>query len=405
VFSENKDGFEGFGTYFRREGEIMAFIRERVIKGKAGIAKYYQILETYQQNGRKKQRVICGLGKWPSLEEARAEAERRGNKDVLTLQGEKNVKGKGNVKESVKGNGSVKESKRSVKRNVKKAVGESVKESAPKRKPGLKIRAIDADELNLTTGPNVTGAVFSERPLEPVRPSKRRFRPRPVPPEAQGIISEIGQLLAVKAGDDVLIEKVRRLCEISTQATRHWLKWINPERLDHLLREARKKIPRVRRGFGRAEYDVLPPPPPGEAWGKAYWTRFTLELISAKVKGDAKEIAKRIFPHCWKTQRIGLAQASLTHSLLKDRPDQSLDPSEFHQLYQAADYKAVVASIKRHGEQDGQSKLTREQVNEIRRRYAGGGVTYRALGEEFGTSRENIYKVIKGKTWKSAGNR
>jgi len=118
---------------------------------------------------------------------------------------------------------------------------------------------------------------------------------------------------------------------------------------------------------------------------------------------DAKEIAKQIFPHYRKTQRVGLAQATLVYTLLKDRPDQSLDPREFCEMYRAADYKAAVASIKRRGEQDGRSKLTQGQVEEIRRRYGQGEVTYKTLAEEFGVTFETIGKIIRCEIWKTEG--
>jgi hypothetical protein len=373
----------------------MAFIRERVIKGKTSVAKYYQVLETYQEDGRKKQRVVLNLGKLPSLEVARAEAQRQGYKDILTLPGEKNVKGN----KSVKGN--VKEPRGSVKGSVKKIAGESVKGSTPKRLPWLKIRAVDTDGLTRTVGPNPTAAIFTEGPLKPV---KRRFRPRPIPEEAQRIIGEISELMASRADDELIIEKVKELLQVSRCGPRHWLAWIDRERLDHLLKEARRRIPRkVREGKGPAAYDVLPPPPPGEAWDKRYWTRFTLVLIAAKVRGDAEQIARRIFFYYPKTRRITLSQASLVYRILSEKPDQSLEAWEFHREYTASDFEAMVAQIKRRGQENASTRLSEEQVKEIRERYARGRTTYRALAEEFGTSQENIYLIVKGKIWKSTG--
>jgi hypothetical protein len=48
----------------------------------------------------------------------------------------------------------------------------------------------------------------------------------------------------------------------------------------------------------------------------------------------------------------------------------------------------------------GNSKLTPEQVAEIRRRYAAGGITQGALGREFGVSPSNIRFIVHGHTWK-----
>ena len=49
------------------------------------------------------------------------------------------------------------------------------------------------------------------------------------------------------------------------------------------------------------------------------------------------------------------------------------------------------------GERHGNSKLSDEQVAEIKRRYAKGGS--RALAEEFGVARHTITRIAAGKTW------
>jgi hypothetical protein len=47
----------------------------------------------------------------------------------------------------------------------------------------------------------------------------------------------------------------------------------------------------------------------------------------------------------------------------------------------------------------GRAKLTEEDVREIRRRYAAGGVTQRALADEFGVKSETVGNAISGRTW------
>ncbi len=51
------------------------------------------------------------------------------------------------------------------------------------------------------------------------------------------------------------------------------------------------------------------------------------------------------------------------------------------------------------GEAKSQAKLTLQKVNEIRTRYAAGGVTQQKLATEFGVSFQNIQKVVSGKSW------
>lgn len=49
-----------------------------------------------------------------------------------------------------------------------------------------------------------------------------------------------------------------------------------------------------------------------------------------------------------------------------------------------------------------QSKITKEQGDEIRRRYEAGGVTERSLADEYGVSHVTIHNVLWNKVWKTA---
>jgi hypothetical protein len=51
------------------------------------------------------------------------------------------------------------------------------------------------------------------------------------------------------------------------------------------------------------------------------------------------------------------------------------------------------------GERVGGSKLTAEQVRDIRALYAAGGVTQQMLGDRFGVKRETIGYIIRGDNW------
>lgn len=51
------------------------------------------------------------------------------------------------------------------------------------------------------------------------------------------------------------------------------------------------------------------------------------------------------------------------------------------------------------GETNGQSKITTDQVVEIRQRYAKGGVTQQELAEEYGVSRSGVSLVVNGRRW------
>lgn len=63
---------------------------------------------------------------------------------------------------------------------------------------------------------------------------------------------------------------------------------------------------------------------------------------------------------------------------------------------------------KRHGTDDAgergtRAKLTNDQVREIRRRYAAGGVTQTALAAEYGLSRPGMTNIVLGHTYTEAG--
>jgi hypothetical protein len=51
------------------------------------------------------------------------------------------------------------------------------------------------------------------------------------------------------------------------------------------------------------------------------------------------------------------------------------------------------------GEQHGRAKLKESDVLEILRRYSAGGVTQKALAEEYGVHPVYLNKVLKGKKW------
>lgn len=52
------------------------------------------------------------------------------------------------------------------------------------------------------------------------------------------------------------------------------------------------------------------------------------------------------------------------------------------------------------GESHGSAKLTADDVRDIRRRYAAGGVTYRALAAEYAVVVATITHILRRKTWK-----
>jgi O-acetyl-ADP-ribose deacetylase (regulator of RNase III) len=54
------------------------------------------------------------------------------------------------------------------------------------------------------------------------------------------------------------------------------------------------------------------------------------------------------------------------------------------------------------GERVGSAKLTAAQVEEIRERYAAGGIAQEALGREFGVVHATISRIVSGRSWEHA---
>jgi hypothetical protein len=69
----------------------------------------------------------------------------------------------------------------------------------------------------------------------------------------------------------------------------------------------------------------------------------------------------------------------------------------------AADNSAdmVRKGLSAQGDRNGNAELTRDQVVEIRRRAAAGGVTYGQLAREYGCSRFNISAIVRRISWKN----
>jgi DNA-binding XRE family transcriptional regulator len=56
------------------------------------------------------------------------------------------------------------------------------------------------------------------------------------------------------------------------------------------------------------------------------------------------------------------------------------------------------------GEMNGGTKFTKDQILEIRRIYAEGGITHETLSRQFGVTRECITAIMNGKNWAHTSN-
>ena len=64
------------------------------------------------------------------------------------------------------------------------------------------------------------------------------------------------------------------------------------------------------------------------------------------------------------------------------------------------DEKTSKRDRERWGEKNPRHKLTADQVNDIRHRYAAGFITQKELGREYHVSASHISCIVTGKTWK-----
>ncbi len=69
-------------------------------------------------------------------------------------------------------------------------------------------------------------------------------------------------------------------------------------------------------------------------------------------------------------------------------------------LLRGDDHPARKFGVKTKGELNGFSKLTTEQVLEIRRRFDGGGICCNDLARELGMPKQTVYGIITRRAWK-----
>lgn len=86
--------------------------------------------------------------------------------------------------------------------------------------------------------------------------------------------------------------------------------------------------------------------------------------------------------------------------LLRGYPvDNARDMVSRHRQNRGSDHWTVRNPEGVQGENNSAAKLTVQQVSEIRRRYATGGVTQVALAEQFGVDQAHISSIVRRKAW------
>ena len=131
------------------------------------------------------------------------------------------------------------------------------------------------------------------------------------------------------------------------------------------------------------------------------WTRHLNEDGYGKVTRDGKKIGAHRYAWERANGRIAPGGMVVRHSC--DNP-KCVNPDHLH-LGTQADNNADMVAKGRHrspfgsGEAAGHVKLNWPKVREIRRRYAGGGISQRALGLEFGVTQGAVKRIVNHQTW------
>lgn len=67
---------------------------------------------------------------------------------------------------------------------------------------------------------------------------------------------------------------------------------------------------------------------------------------------------------------------------------------------QRPDYRERLRSVSVRGERVNTARLTADQVREIRRRYAAGGISQTALADEYGVTQTQVSQIVSRKSWR-----
>ena len=109
-------------------------------------------------------------------------------------------------------------------------------------------------------------------------------------------------------------------------------------------------------------------------------------------------LGRRVFAHRYSAGMLDLPPEIVTRHTC--HTPACVNPEHISFGSQADNMRDMVeADRQAKGVDHGRAKLTEEQVIEIRRRYTAGGVTYRALGDEFGVAQHTISDIVRRKIW------
>lgn len=138
------------------------------------------------------------------------------------------------------------------------------------------------------------------------------------------------------------------------------------------------------------------------AWDKYGEDVFEFEIVVECGKADLIWIEQAYLDYSWGSDVLYNLSPSAGHLLGYEHTDESKDKirNALQGNQNALGYKfpEEIAS-KRRGESNGQAKLTKEKVNEIRRLHKEEAPKYAKLAKQFNVHYMTIFDVINRRTW------
>lgn len=133
---------------------------------------------------------------------------------------------------------------------------------------------------------------------------------------------------------------------------------------------------------------------PPDANGCHLWTAYT----RLNGYGTFSYAGRTVYAHRYAAGMVDWPREIVTRHLCNVRP--CVNPEHLTFGSHADNVRDMVeADRQAKGINHGIAKLTDEQVIEIRRRYADGGVTQQALGDEYGVNHSLISYIVRRKRW------
>jgi hypothetical protein len=148
------------------------------------------------------------------------------------------------------------------------------------------------------------------------------------------------------------------------------------------------RVKRVRKGAGSYPNRVLKQSPTSNGY---------LSVNLSKLNKRSTRHVHVLVAQAFIPNPLGLPQVN--HKNGKEKLNNDVSNLEWTTAKGNAQHAFKTGLRKNHGEVHHSAKLTWEQVAEIRKRYASGGITQRALAKEYGVTQCPIRRIVSREGW------